>query len=73
MLGAVKPYSRRRIVYKVGPLRYSFQRLQREYGRADQFDDASCKAVFRFNFKDLVRLYEALRFPEKIDTRATRR
>ena len=68
MIGAAEPYSRRKIVYKVGPERYSFERLQREYGRHDKFGDASCKAAFPFDLKDLVRLHAALRFPDEIDT-----
>ena len=64
VLGAARPYSRRRIVYKVGPERYSFDRLQRDHGEGD----ASCKAAFRFHLHDLRRLFAALHFPDEIDT-----
>ena len=64
MMGAAEPYSRRRIAYKVGPERYSFARLEREYGTAD----ASCKAAFRFHLRDLRRLHAAMHFPDVIDT-----
>ena len=52
------------MVYKVGPERYSFDRLEREYGSGD----ASCKAAFRFHLRDLRALYAAMHFPDRIDT-----
>lgn len=64
MMGAAEPYSRRRVAYKVGPERYSFARLEREYGAGD----ASCKAAFRFHYRDLRRLHAAMHFPDEIDT-----
>ena len=64
MMGAAEPYSRRRIAYKVEPERYSFARLEREYGTGD----ASCKAAFRFHLRDLRRLHAAMHFPDEIDT-----
>ncbi len=64
LMDAALPYSRRRIAYKVGPERFSFERLQREYGAGD----ASCKAAFRFHLRDLRRLFKAMHFPEQIDT-----
>ena len=57
---------RSRITYKIGPERYSFARLQRDFGRSDC--DASCKAMFRFTLPDLRRLHCALRLPAKINT-----
>ena len=64
MIGAAEPYSRKSITYKVGPERYSFDRLEREYG----VGDASCKATFRFHLRDLRRLHAAMHFPDEIDT-----
>ena len=40
MLNAAEPFSRKKVTYKVGPERYSFARLEREYGSSG---DASCK------------------------------
>ena len=65
LIGAAEPYSREQVAYKVGPERYSFARLQREYGSSG---DASCKSAFRFRLKDLRRLYAAMNFPDEIDT-----
>ena len=65
MIGAAEPYSRKQVAYKVGPERYSFERLQREYGSTG---DASCKATFRFHLRDLRRLHAAMHFPDMIDT-----
>ena len=42
LMDAALPFSRKKISYKVGPERYSFERLEREYGSGD----ASCKAAF---------------------------
>ena len=64
LMDAALPFSRKKISYKVGPERYSFERLEREYGSGD----ASCKAAFRFHLRDLRRLYKALHFPDEIDT-----
>ena len=64
LIGAAEPYSRKKVAYKVGPERFSFARLQREYGDGD----ASCKAAFRFHLRDLRRLHAAMHFPDQIDT-----
>ena len=64
LIAAAEPFSRKRVTYKVGPSRYSFDRLEREYGSGD----ASCKAEFRFHLRDLRRLHAAMHFPAVIDT-----
>ena len=64
MIGAAEPFSRKKVAYAVGPERYSFDRLEREYGSGD----ASCKAAFRFNLRDLRVLFAAMHFPDEIDT-----
>ena len=64
MIGAAEPFSRKKVAYKVGPERYSFDRLEREYGSGD----ASCKAAFRFSLRDLRVLFAAMHFPDEIDT-----
>ena len=64
MIGAAEPFSRKKVTYKVGPERYSFDRLERDYGSGD----ASCKAAFRFHLRDLRALYAAMHFPDLIDT-----
>ena len=48
----------------MGAERYSFDRLEREYG----VGDASCKATFRFHLRDLRRLHAAMHFPDEIHT-----
>ena len=65
MINAAEPFSRKKVTYKVGPERYSFARLEREYGSSG---DASCKAAFRFHLPDLRRLFAAMHFPEQLDT-----
>ena len=64
IIGAAEPYSRKQIAYKVGPERFSFARLQRDYGTGD----ASCKATWRFHLRDLRRLHAAMHFPDVIET-----
>ena len=64
LMDAAIPFSRKRVSYKVGPERYSFERLEREYGSGD----ASCKAAFRFHLRDLRRVFKAMHFPPEIDT-----
>ena len=65
LIGAAEPYSREQVVYKVGPEKYSFDRLERDYGSGG---DASCKAAFRFHLGDLRALFKAMHFPDEIDT-----
>ena len=63
LLVASEPFSRKGVTYAVGPERYSFERIERQFGNT-----ASCKAVFRFELPDLKRLYAALDFPEVVWT-----
>ena len=66
LIAAAEPYSREQVAYKVGPERYSFARLERDYGSRG---DASCKSAFRFKLQDLRRLHAAMNFQDdKIDT-----
>ena len=58
LLVASEPFSRKGVTYAVGPERYSFERIEWQFGNT-----ASCKAVFRFELPDLKRLYAALDFP----------
>ena len=60
---AAEPFFRPKITYKIGPEKYSFARLERQFG-----DSTTCKATFRFNLPDLRRLYTGLKFPEVIQT-----
>jgi hypothetical protein len=64
MIGAAEPLSRKKVAYKVGPERYSSDGRERDYGSVD----ASCKAAFRFNLRDLRMLFAAMHFPDEIDT-----
>ena len=64
LTAAAEPFSLKRVTYKVGPLRYSFDSLEREYGSGD----ASCKAALRFHLHDLRRLRAAMCLAAVIDT-----
>lgn len=59
---AAEPLFRPKITYKIGPEKYCFARLERQFG-----DSTTCKATFRFNLLDLRLLYTGLKFPEVTD------
>ena len=63
LVSAAEPLTRRLITYAVGPERYSFARIEREFGST-----ASCKSVFRFELEHLRLLYHELRFPPVVRT-----
>lgn len=65
VVSAAEPFFRAKVTYSVGPERYSFQRLQRQYGNS-----TTCKATFRFDLAGLKRVFAALKFPDVIVTRS---
>ena len=65
VVSAAEPFFRAKVNYSVGPERYSFSRLERQFGNS-----TSCKATFRFDAPGLKRVFAALKFPEVIVTRS---
>ena len=65
LASALEPFLRPKTRYKVGPEKYSFERVERQFG-----DSTSCEATFRFRAPDLRRLYAGLRFPGVLQTRS---
>ena len=63
VVSAAEPFFRAKVTYSVGPERYSFARLERQYGTS-----TSCKATFRFDLPGLKRVFDALKFPDVIVT-----
>ena len=63
LISAARTLTRRGVTYAVGPERYSFDRIQREFGTT-----ASCKSIFRFELQHLRLLCDELRFPSIIRT-----
>ena len=58
LLFAAEPFCRPKVTYAIGPERWSFARIERDFGGS-----ATCKSLFRFSLKDMRRLLRALRFP----------
>jgi len=67
LLSAAEPYFRKKTVYAIGPQRWSFARIQSQFGTS-----ASCKTFFRFTLHDMKRLLRALRFPKVMRTHSRR-
>ena len=65
IISAAESFVRAKVTYSVGPERYSFERLERQYGSS-----ATCKATFRFDLPGLKRVFAAFRFPDVIVTRS---
>jgi len=66
LLSAAEPFFRPKTTYAVGPERWSFARIERDFGTT-----ASCKTWFRFKLSHMRRLLRVLRFPKVMKT-ATR-
>ena len=58
VVSAAEPFFRAKVNYSVGPERYSFLRLERQFGNS-----TSCKATFRFDMPGLKRVFTALNSP----------
>ena len=65
LVSALAPLLRPKTRYRIGPQRYSFERLGREFG-----DTTSTEAEFRFELPHLSRLCTALKFPPVMHTRS---
>ena len=65
LTSALEPFLRPKIRYKIGPEKFSFERLERQFG-----DSTTVEAQFRFSIPKLKRLFVALRFPDVIKTRS---
>ena len=61
VLSAREPFDRKGITWAIGPERYSFARIERDWGTT-----TTTKAVFRFDLPGLRQLKTALRFPDEI-------
>ena len=58
LCSAIEPQLRPKTRYSIGPERWSFERIERQFGNS-----ASCEAMFRFSLPYLRQLYAALDFP----------
>jgi hypothetical protein len=65
LISVLAPLLRPKTRYSIGPERYSFERIEREFG-----DSTSCEVMFRFKRDDLRRLCTALKFPDVMRTRS---
>ena len=65
LCSAIEPQLRPKTRYSIGPERWSFERIERQFGNS-----ASCEAMFRFSLPYLRQLYAALDFPAVVQTRS---
>ena len=65
LCSAIEPQLRPKTRYAIGPERWSFRRIERQFGTS-----ASCEAHFRFNLPNLRQLLVALDFPAVVRTRS---
>ena len=68
LASALEPFLRPKTRYKVGPEKYSFERVERQF-RVWRLNLVRL-ATFRFRAPDLRRLYAGLRFPGVVQTRS---
>ena len=62
LLLVAEPFFRPKIRFAIGPERWSFERIKRDFAS----HPATVKALFRFSLRDMQRLLVALRFPRTI-------
>ena len=65
LTSAIAPRLRPKTRYSIGPEKWSFERIERQFGNS-----ASCEAMFRFNLPHLRLLFAELKFPAVMQTRS---